>query len=186
VSLQPSRRIERIIGIPLTLAFLFGAWLLKLWYDTAGPEHETFWAWLFWPVAAASIFVLARTIFVWLPATGQSAVVLYPWQLTALHAVCFIVCACSAVVFGRVLLFIRAENWYFENAWAFTSAPAVLFFATPILTFVGAAAIWPSEAKLGLRHILIPIFGFIAIYVLVQVWRFLTYAACTWCSGPAL
>jgi hypothetical protein len=172
---------------PLAVGLLFSSWLLRLWYDSSSSREEAFWAWLFWPAVAATLFVSIRALFVWLPQGARAWVVAYPWQFEAVRIVCGVVGFASLVVLGRAAIFIKSDNWFFESAWVYYSAPALLIVTGPVLTFVAAVALWPQRgAQSRLRDLLSLVFGVIALFTLAAIWSFLSRVGCEVCSGPAL
>jgi hypothetical protein len=180
-------KLERVVMPALAVVLFFAAWLAKLWYDTSSSRDENVWGLLFWPVAAAMVLVTCRAVLVWLPAGARTAVFEYPWQSEVVRVCCAVTCAASIVVLGRVALFVRSENWYFEAAWAYSSGPAIVLVSLPVLTFLAAAALWPTtRSPARARDLLSVCFNGLAMFLLLHVWWFLSRAACETCSGPAL
>jgi hypothetical protein len=179
--------VERVVIPPVAFGFMLAAWLLKLWYDTSSPRDEHFFAWFYWPTFGAAAFFAIRAVFIWLPPALQSAATSRRWDAVVARGACLVLAASSLFTFGRVLMFIRSANWYFETAWAYYSAPGIVLFALPPLTFIGSIALWPARTNPAPpRSLLTVLFAFVGTFVLYQLWVMLSRVACEACSGPAL
>jgi hypothetical protein len=178
-------KVKRVALPPIAMICLFATWADKLWYDTSSPAKENVWAWLYWPALVATLLTTFWAILAWLPPRVRTVAVEYPWQKEIVRGLCGITCTASVVVLGRAAVFVRNENWYFEAAWAYSSTSAVVILTSPILTLLAGAALWPTtRAPERLRDLLGICFNAVAVYVLVQLWRFLSRVACEACCGP--
>ena len=170
--------------IPPAAAFAFVvAWIFKLYYDTSPYRREPLFALLFWPSALIAASLGALAVYVWLPERWRDWIVARRWTTLASRTACAVVAASAATAFGRILIFIQRDNWWFDSVWGYAPNVGLIFVAVPLPFLFAALGLWPRKSEVP-RDLWIIAFALTSLFVLWKLWAFLDVVGCDSCSGP--
>jgi hypothetical protein len=178
--------VKRFFLTVASVLLVAAAWALKLFYDTFGDSEKPLVAVSYFPVLAAAVIVGLYTLGQWFPSTA-AVLLTRVRNASLLVTVVSVPTALVALgVFGRVLSLIKAGDIEADMG-SYYEAPGLTLLALPALAFLGCVAFWCGRRSATYpTAVAVTVFCASAIFILVKIWRFISYLSCVGCSGPAL